>query len=30
VDILAKYVEKMVRGESASKLSAEALMEQGF
>jgi riboflavin synthase len=30
VDILAKYVEKMVRGESASKLTAGALMEQGF
>ncbi|HEX7285668.1 MAG TPA: riboflavin synthase [Candidatus Angelobacter sp.] len=30
VDILAKYVEKMVRGEGASKLSVATLMKQGF
>jgi riboflavin synthase len=30
VDVLAKYAEKMVRGESASKLSVEALVERGF
>lgn len=30
VDILAKYVEKMVRGESASNLSVDALVRLGF
>jgi riboflavin synthase len=30
VDILAKYVEKMVRGESASKLNVDALVRLGF
>ena len=30
VDILAKYAEKMMRGEAASKLSVGALIKRGF
>jgi riboflavin synthase len=30
VDVLAKYVEKMVTGESRAKLSRDELMRQGF
>jgi len=30
VDLVAKYVEKMVRGEEASALTVERLMAEGF